>query len=226
MGVRGRCEHELVHQKNGIHVSTGLVVMPTTEAPFSPPAFDRTSKLIGETNYAGSGFDPLDGAALGIKITNHADPPQMFRSLEHMNFPRQAFKPFIVRGYAHFDNTGGQSNQRIFNFGDGPQDLDIALTQVANTNDLSLEMYKGATHVQCIATGVLVDGEAAHWHAGVKANGTYWLDKNGIRQQTCDSLQLPTAFRKNLLFGESLWGSHDAIDGFVLGFRLDLQHLS
>jgi hypothetical protein len=124
---------------------------------------------------------------------------------------------FVVIVSARFDNVTSGWYQRVFDFGNGAEQDNIALGQIASSNDMYLLIVIGDKKTRCIATNAIVQGEVATWKAGVNSDGLQWLEKNGNRVCTIQG-QIPrNVVRTKKLIGQSNWAADTPLKGAVLG---------
>lgn len=185
----------------------------------------------------GEGFP---GAILGLKLWNtrtHGARSLSFRHLDHWNLPGQILHgSFVAHFYARFDDLTTRQWQHVFDMGTNDDDNNndnIQVAQVGSTRDLMLSYVHAEERHECRARDVLVEAEMAFWHVGAEPNGTMWIQKNDARVATCDEDKpLPrNVFRRKMRFGEAGGGgkstpASDALNGVVLGFRIDHHHES
>lgn len=169
---------------------------------------------------------PLEGAILGLRVTNlDVGPQHPHEAFAHRNIPSQVFdSPFVASFYARFDRFNLLLNyQRVFDFGNGEQDNNIVCGQYIFGTDFMCEVWVGNVRYRLIAPGAIDAGQFSFWHFGMEANGTLWIDKDGttVAETQFPGLITEKVFRSSMLFGDSHFGGDAPLYGVVLGFRLD-----
>ena len=127
---------------------------------------------------------------------------------------------FDVVVSARFDSISGGSNQRVFDFGNGPGLDNIVLTQLKRTTDMSFAIYIDGIKMHCVATNAIIQGELATWKAGVNSDGFLWLEKNGSRVCSIKAQVPRNVARANKLIGQSNWAKDTPLKGAVLGIDI------
>lgn len=130
--------------------------------------------------------------------------------------------PFEIEVIARFDDLASGYWQRVFDFGDGPNSNNILLTQYENTNALMFVLYQDGEAHRVVAPEAIVEGETATWTVGIDADGTMWIDKNGLRLAERPAAVPVDTVRLNELLGESNWAEDSPLDGAILG--IDVTH--
>lgn len=198
---------------------------------FIPPINTARNHFLGEGTYDSlySGVFSLDGAILGIRVTNLGQNQHPRDAYKFRNFPGQSFgSPLVASFYARFDSIIlSRPFQRVFDFGNGAGVDNILCGQYLIFPDMMCEVHQGEITHRIIAFNAIVEGVFAFWHFGVDADGTYWIEKDGVRVSQPFSGILPVpVFRKDLRFGKSNFVGDANLDGVVLGLRLDRNIVS
>jgi hypothetical protein len=121
--------------------------------------------------------------------------------------------------------------QKVFDFGNGPNEHNVWFGVEANTNNAIFQLHLAdGTEQTLTAPNVLTGGEWAHWHVGINDQHVMFIDKNDVRVAVGTAplavLHSPT-FRRKMLVGESHWtDDHHPLHGAVLGLRVDLHAAS
>lgn len=227
-------EGELTTFKVGLD-TTGLMYMikdgtllDSKSTTCIPSNVSRSNKYLGISNWNNN--EPLHGSVVGIEVTNYGD-GRGLEAMKFKSFPGQVRTgAFTASMWARFDRLSPPSyayhpngSQRLFDFsGDGGSgDNQITLKQVGNSTDIEFVIDQNGSTFSVVAYDAIVIDEFALWHAGVNVNGTMWIQKNDTILATASGDLPISAFRRNLLFGQSLDPLDFPLDGVVLGFRLD-----
>ena len=174
----------------------------------------RANKLLGQSNWEAD--TPLKGAVIGIDFTNFGE----VRDGGLLNKQRQITGAFVITVQARFDAPQGGYWQRVFDFGNGAGQDNVWFGQLANTNDMVLEIWRAGVASRLVAPGALVTGQLATWKVGVDTNGLMWIEKAGIRIAQSQGT-VPAAIQRNFnLVGSSNWGVDAPLDGVVLGLTV------
>lgn len=124
---------------------------------------------------------------------------------------------FEVEVVARFDNLEGGYWQRLFDFGDGPGSNNLILTQAENGNAIMFALYQDGEVYRVTAPDAIVEGETATWKAGIDADGTMWIAKDGMRIAEGTSVVPASTIRLNELLGQSNWSDDTPLVGAILG---------
>ena len=122
---------------------------------------------------------------------------------------------FIAEATVRFDDLSGGAWQRVFDFGNGPGQDNILLTQLAGTNTMRFDIYTPQGLFTLDAGGAIVQGETADWTARITTDGTMQILKNGILLAERDAVVPQDVPRANLLVGESNWPADTDLIGSV-----------
>ena len=128
--------------------------------------------------------------------------------------------------YVRFDTTGEW--ERIFDFGDGPWQLNINAGREWTTDSMRIEIVDaGGTGHRLVAPGAIVDGEWAHWTFTIESDGVTTIYKNGVALVSADlGDPPPVAVRSNNYLGVSNWEGDQALDGAIADFTIHNAALS
>lgn len=193
-------------EKNGVRIASGPGAVPRDVY--------RANMLFGDSNWAAD--TTHIGAILGHDITNQDESSD--RGL--MNIPGQIRGAFTVQVSARFDDVKTRSWQRVFDFGNGPEFDNILFGQLANTNNVVLDVWREGTRYRVVAGNAINPGELAIWKVGVAKTGLMFIEKNGNRLAETPGMVPRDVTRKNLLVGYSNWLADANLDGVVLGLRV------
>lgn len=226
-------EHTLYKYKFGVDAAgkatlfqDGVLQETCSNIPI-PLNVPRTHSLGTGTLDGANGVERMRGAVVGLRVTNLGQPQHPRDALALMNIQSQSFaSSFVASFYARFDNvTDGRSFQMLFDISNGKSSENIQCGQFSTDPRLYCEMIFDPPAKRVLTPNFsIVEGEFAFWHFGVHVNGTessMWIDKNGVRLSTqSHDLPLLHVFRKSALYGATSFHER-ALDGVVLGFRLD-----
>jgi Domain of unknown function (DUF1929) len=179
-----------------------------------PANIVRTNKFIGTSNWPGDA--PLKGAVLGIDIVNTNE-----SSLGVLlNHPAQITGAFKIQVFARFDELSERAWQRVFDFGNGPQNNCILLGQCGNSSDMCFHIWKAGVLYSIQALQALKVNEMAAWSVGVDTTGLMWISKNGRRIAEGQGTVPANVQRHNNFIGESNLPSDMKIRGVVAGLKV------
>lgn len=206
-------------KKNGVEVAS------LTDGVW-PDAVERMYKYIGRSLWDAD--DDLLGAVLGLQFVKGGTSSNGL-PLQWMNFPCHTLgRGFVVTGYARYDDLSSQW-QRIFDFGNGPQQGVINFGQRQGRATMRLEVDNrangGSWDFLDAPSDIIVLGEWAFWEVGIHSNGTAWISKNGVVLNSDADFPVPgNIFRRSNLFGYSNSNTgDDPLRGAILGVRVDLE---
>jgi hypothetical protein len=193
-------------EKNGICLAQIL--------GFVPSNIIRYKKLLGSSNWDGDA--PLKGAVLGIDIVNIGDTSDG----GFLNNPEQITGPFQIHVMARFNELSEGAWQRIFDFGNGPQNDCIFLGQCGSSTDMCFQVWKNGIAYSLQAAQVLKVNEMANWSVGVDATGFMWITKNGKRVAEGQGAVPANVKRNKSFIGESNWPLDKKLKGIVAGLKV------
>jgi len=161
------------------------------------------------------------------KVGHRVSPPVQLSSVS-LGDPTGPFPnivgPFEAKAKVVFSNVGAVWWQRVFDFGNGPWEDNVLLTQKRGSNNMTLSVHRDGVDNACVAPGSIIQGEVAEWTAGVTAWGQYYINKNSVRIATCEIGVLPkNVQRENKFIGQSNWEVDTPLAGDVLSFTVQ-QH--
>ena len=122
---------------------------------------------------------------------------------------------FIAEATVRFDDLSGGAWQRVFDFGNGPGQDNILLTQLAGTNTMRFDIYTPQGLFTLDAVGAIIQGETADWTARITTDGTMQILKNGTLLAETNAVVPQDVPRANLLIGESNWPADTDLIGAV-----------
>jgi serralysin len=193
-------------EKNGVRLAQIVGLIPANIV--------RTNKLIGTSNWPGDA--PLKGAVLGIDIVNSGQSSNGVL----LNQPAQITGAFKIQLFARFDELAERAWQRVFDFGNGPQNDCILLGQCGNTSDMCFHVWKNGVLYSIHASQALKVNEMANWSVGIDTTGFMWISKNGKRIAEGQGTVPANVHRNNNFIGESNWPSDMKIRGVVAGLKV------
>ena len=121
----------------------------------------------------------------------------------------------MTEATVRFDDLDGGVWQRVFDFGNGPGQDNLLLTQLAGSNTMRFDLYANGQVFTLDAVGGIVEGETATWKAQVTDAGVMQLFKDGTLVSERSALVVPDVVRANLLIGESNWSADTPLIGQV-----------
>ena len=132
---------------------------------------------------------------------------------------------FYAEATAQFDNLSGGFWQRIFDFGNGPGQQNILLTQVGNSDSIRFEVYNatGLGSVSVEVPNQIIPGEVATWRAQVSDAGQMQLFKNDVLIGERAGVVVPDVPRSNLLVASSNWSGDTPLIGAVTAIIADVN---
>ena len=119
-----------------------------------------------------------------------------------------------------FDDLDGADWQPVFDFGNGPGDDTVMLTQVAKTNDMAFYVYDGTAFKKITAFGAIEEGEEASWKATVDDTGRMELFKNDELLVAGKGYVPNDIVREQMLVGESTWDGDGPLIGTITDFEI------
>uniref|UniRef100_UPI0030DACE0C galactose oxidase-like domain-containing protein n=1 Tax=uncultured Hoeflea sp. TaxID=538666 RepID=UPI0030DACE0C len=128
---------------------------------------------------------------------------------------------FFAEAIVRFDDLGGGNWQRVFDYGDGPDNNNIWLGQVAGSNEMRFEILDGPTKYAIEAVDGIVEGETARWTAQITSDGTMQLFKDGVLVAEGEGIVPPDVERPSKLVGSSNWGGDTPLIGEVIAITVD-----
>ncbi|WP_323770860.1 PIG-L family deacetylase [Antarctobacter sp.] len=188
--------------KNGVRLVEGTSAIPTNEL--------RVNELLGASNWADD--TPLDGAVLGIDVTNAGDVVDGGR----LNAPTQIDGAFQLDVVVRFDSLEATANQTVFDFGGTAPEGALRLHQVGTTDDLRFTVVQDGVEYSLTAADAIIEGELAIWSVGINADGRMWVEKDGVLLAEGTGIVPADIERGPLLVGESGLPDGGALDGIVL----------
>lgn len=213
-------------------------ILVTTCTSFNIPNNVPRNHFLGNGIYSDqlSVVDPLEGAILGLRVTNLSSPQTPGEAMALQSFPSQTFSSgFTASFYARFDRiNNGLQWQRVFDFGNGEFADNLLCGQLTQTTTFYCALIDDVGTIHDVyAPSAITVGEMAFWHFEALDNGaagwTFRLFKNNVLIKEDDALppfQLSHVFRKPLI-GESHWPTtDDDLYGVVLGLRVDRRIVS
>lgn len=123
--------------------------------------------------------------------------------------------PFTLSAEATFNDLRGGFWQRVFDFGNGPDSDNIALTQVRNSNDIKFSVFDGATEYSITAEDAIIEGVPARWTVSVDTDGMMTISRNGIELKREQGTVPNNVIRTNNYIGSSNWAGDSPIIGRV-----------
>ena len=130
---------------------------------------------------------------------------------------------FMTEATARFDDLDGGVWQRVFDFGNGPGQDNLLLTQLAGSNTMRFDLYANGQVFSLDAVDGIVEGETATWKAQVTDAGVMQLFKNGSLVSERSAAVVPDVDRTNLLVGESNWAADTPLIGQVVSISADID---
>lgn len=128
--------------------------------------------------------------------------------------------PFTLSAEATFNDLRGGFWQRVFDFGNGPNSDNIALTQVRNSNDIKFSIFDGPTEYSITAEDAIIEGVPARWTVSVDADGMMTISRNGTELKREQGTVPNNVIRKNNYIGSSNWVGDSPIIGRVSGINI------
>ena len=122
---------------------------------------------------------------------------------------------FEVNVEARFDDVGGREWQRVFDFGNGPGQDNVLLTQVENSNDIRFTVFTANDRFDLIAENAIQEGETAKWTVSVGEDGYTRMWKNDVLVAEGQGIVPDDVERSSRLVGESNWDNDDSLLGMV-----------
>ena len=121
-------------------------------------------------------------------------------------------------------NVGGQF-QRVFDFGNGPLQDNIVLSQFQDTQKMFFALHDCADGTDLVRLvtddDVIEDGVVVTWKVGLDPSGLMYMIKDGVLQESQNTTCVPrNVNRLNKLLGESNWIDNEPLHGAVLGIRV------
>ncbi|KQQ26433.1 hemolysin [Methylobacterium sp. Leaf123] len=178
--------------KDGTMVAEGQGVVPKD--------IDRANEFVGKSNW--SGDTPLVGTVSDLTITPHNAIPEIDGAVK-------------VIAEARFDDLDSGTYQRIFDTGNGPENNNIWLGQVDQSDSMAFEILTGSTKHRITAPGAIKEGEMAKWEASVDDSGYMRLLKNDALVAEGQGEVPLDVLRMNDLIGKSNWSYDAALVGHV-----------
>lgn len=124
---------------------------------------------------------------------------------------------FETTATARFDDLDAGPWQRVFDFGNGPADDNILLSQEGATNNMTFHIYDGASGPATLtAQNAIVEGETATWTAAVDETGLMQIYKNGSLIAQGPGIVPNDVDRSSNLVGKSNWEADTDLVGEVL----------
>ena len=130
---------------------------------------------------------------------------------------------FVTEATVRFDDLDGGVWQRVFDFGNGPGQDNLLLTQLAGSNTMRFDLYANGQVFTLDAVGGIVEGETATWKAQVTDAGVMQLFKDGTLVSERSAVVVPDVVRANLLVGESNWSADTPLIGQVVAISADID---
>lgn len=181
--------------KNGEVIAEGPGIVPSDVA--------RDSLLVGRSNW--SSDTPLIGEVLAIE---HTDVGGEITEVGETAFKAEA----LVR----FDDLDAGAWQRVFDFGNGPGQDNILLTQQGASNAMAFQIHDGGRVFQITAEDAIVEGEVAKWGAQVDENGLMQIFKDDVLVAEGQGVAPTDVVRDNMLVGRSNWSNDTPLVGEVI----------
>lgn len=178
-----------------------------------------------------AGTKRMEGAVAGLRVTNAGQQQHPQDAYALWNLPGQPFASgFVASFYARFDRVNQDRNfQILFDIARDRMDNNILCGQVGFFDSFYCQVFEGPVATTTIvAPNAILQGEFAFWHFGVQhlnmTTSRLWIEKNGaqVMEVFVSDLQIQNVFRPQMVFGSSTFNLVDrAVDGVILGFRLD-----
>ncbi len=130
---------------------------------------------------------------------------------------------FVTEATVRFDDLDGGVWQRVFDFGNGPGQDNLLLTQLGGSNTMRFDFYVNGQIFTLDAVGGIVEGETATWKAQVTDAGVMQLFKDGTLVGERSAAVVPGVDRANLLVGESNWSADTPLIGQVVSISADID---
>lgn len=168
----------------------------------------RTSNKIGSSNWEND--HNMIGAVLGLKVESMLE--------KHSLELPEITGPFTVTATARFDNTAANF-QKIFDFGNGPMNDNIVLTQVGS--NMRFVVWNKDQPTKLEVSNVVEQGATDTWTVGVKPDGVFFMKKNDILLKESPGILPNNVARKFKLVGESNTPDDPVLQGAVLGISVN-----
>ncbi|BFM48312.1 galactose oxidase early set domain-containing protein [Marinomonas sp. THO17] len=175
------------------------------DAATTPTHEDRPNKLVGSSASTGSvSTNPLIGELISIVVDENGSIPLLNNLI------------FFAEATVRFDDVDVGEWQRVFDYGNGPEEDNIFLGQVIDSETMRFAFWKGDVEYSLDIPGAIVEGEVVTYTAQITSSGLMQLYKNG---DLLGEYQAPTVpenvERANKLVGESNWQVDTPLDGEV-----------
>jgi hypothetical protein len=181
--------------KDGEVLAEGPGIVPSDVA--------RESMLVGRSNWSNN--TPLIGEVISI---SHTDVGGEITEVGETSFEATA----LVR----FDDLDAGAWQRVFDFGNGPAQDNILLTQQGASNNMTFQIHDGGQMYAITAEGAITEGEVAKWSAAVDENGLMQIFKDDALVAEGQGVAPTDVVRENLLVGRSNWPNDTPLVGEVI----------
>ena len=194
-----------------VAAAQGTVTIADNQLVYTPAdGFDSATAAI---SYAVSDGTDTDTARAFVFVSPVSTPAP----------PTSNGLSFVTEATVRFDDLAGGVWQRVFDFGNGPGQDNLLLTQLAGSNTMRFDFYANGQVFTLDAVDGIVEGETATWKAQVTDIGVMQLFKNGNLVSERGALVVPGVVRANLLIGESNWSADTPLIGQVLSISADID---
>jgi hypothetical protein len=130
--------------------------------------------------------------------------------------------PFEVHVTVRFDKLSAGSWQRCFDFGNGPFQENIYLSQERNTDDMIFTIVHNGRQDDIFIANAIRQGVVDTFVAGVDRSLNMYLKRNGVLllSKAIAALPPPNITRSLKKIGESNWSGDKPLAGVVLGLKV------
>ena len=162
---------------------------------------------------------PSEGSMLGVNMAQLVDTPNFeTRDMQLTAYgidDDQINGAFELTVEARFDDLSSGNWQRVFDFGNGPSQDNILLTQFGGSNDMRFDVYVGTTRYSITAADAIDEGVLAKWTVNVDAAGYMRMFKDDVLVAEGQGAVPRDVARTSNLVGQSNWSSDDSLVGEV-----------
>ncbi|MCO6187920.1 galactose oxidase-like domain-containing protein [Rhizobium sp. L1K21] len=196
--------------KDGALVAEGQGVVPAD--------VERTQNYIGDSNWEVD--TTLVGEVRNLVIENHKAEPEPTLVIENIE-DEQIDGAFSITVEARFDDLGAGNWQRVFDFGNGPQQDNIWLGQAGNSDDMRFEIFVDGQRYEITAADAIVEGVRAEWKVAIDDAGMMRLWKDGALVAEGQGVVPADVERTQNYIGDSNWEADATLVGEVRNLVID-----